>query len=100
KAPTGLKELDKGNSVSKDLQGKLGASSLPAALTVISKEAPLYARHDEFANKIAQLSQGERLVPVLQTDSGKTLWYMVKTETGTTGWVKASDVGQETVQKK
>ena len=90
-----MNELDKRNSLSKDLQGKFGASSLPAVLTVT-----LYAGHDEFANKIAQLSQGESLVPVIQTDGGKILWYMVKTQTGTTGWVKASDVRQETIEKK
>jgi hypothetical protein len=100
KAPTGLKKSDKRNSLRNDFQGKFEGSSVPAVLTVSSKEAPLYARHDEFANKIAQLSEGDSLVPVIQTDGGKTAWYMVKTQTGTTGWVKASDVRQETIQKK
>jgi len=100
KGPTGAKELDKGKSLSKGLQRELGAPSFPSVLTVISKEARLYTGHDEFASKVAHLSQGEKLVPMIQTDGGNALWYMVKTQTGTMGWVKASDVRVETIQKQ
>lgn len=68
---------------------------LPSALTVESKDAALYHRHDEFSDKLADVSQGERLIPVAETTAGNTHWYMVKTQTGLVGWVKSTDIKKE-----
>ena len=73
----------------------VGVSPMPAALTVESTEAALYARSEEWADKLTQLSRGEKLVPMVQATSANALWYMVKTETGAVGWVKASDVAAD-----
>jgi hypothetical protein len=72
--------------------GNVGASAMPAALIVESTEAALYARSEEWADRLTQLSRGEKLVPRLQATSANALWYMVHTDTGAIGWVKASDV--------
>jgi hypothetical protein len=48
---------------------------------------------------IAQLSEGEKLVPLLQSE-GSIHWYMVKTEKGLTGWVKSTDVKKDELKKK
>jgi hypothetical protein len=65
---------------------------MPSAFVVESNEAALYARSEEWADKITQLSRGEKLVPMVQATGAKALWYMVKTQTGAIGWVKSSDV--------
>ena len=49
--------------------------------------------------KIAQLSEGDKLVPLLQSE-GSINWYMVKTEKGIIGWVKSSDVRKDESKKK
>ena len=75
--------------------GDVAVSAMPAALTVESTEAALYARSEEWADKLTQLSRGEKLVPMVQATSANALWYMVKTETGAIGWIKASDVAAD-----
>jgi hypothetical protein len=70
--------------------GDLGTRSLPQLL-VAAKEAGLFPRQDDEAEKMAQLSPGETLVPLVQSTGGND-WYMVKTQQGLIGWVKASDV--------
>ena len=70
----------------------VGVSPMPAALTVESTEAALYARSEEWADKLLPLSRGEKLVPMAQATSANALWYMVKTGTGVVGWIKAADV--------
>jgi hypothetical protein len=65
---------------------------MPSAFIVESNEATLYARSEDWADKIMQLSRGEKLVPMVQATSATALWYMVKTQTGAIGWVKSSDV--------
>ena len=65
---------------------------MPVALSVESNETVLYARSEDWADKIMQLPRGEKLVPMLQATGATALWYMVKTQTGTIGWVKSSDV--------
>jgi hypothetical protein len=71
--------------------GNLGGRSLPAHLVVASKEAAVYPRQDDESEKIGRLSEGEAVVPLIQTNGGND-WYMVKTQQGLIGWVKASDV--------
>src|SRR5215471_14206477 len=72
--------------------GVPGKNPMPSAFVVESNEAALYARSEEWADKITQLSRGEKLVPMVQATGAKALWYMVKTQTGAIGWVKSSDV--------
>ena len=80
--------------------GELGGRALPARLIVITSEAGLFSRQDSEVEKIAGLVRGEKLIPLIQSE-GSISWYMVKTEKGAIGWVKASDVKQETpVQKR
>jgi hypothetical protein len=71
--------------------GNLGDRSLPSHLVVASKEAAVYPRQDDESEKIGRLSEGEAVVPLIQTNGGND-WYMVKTQQGLIGWVKASDV--------
>jgi hypothetical protein len=66
-------------------------------LVVASKEAALYPRQDDEAEKIDRLLQGETLVPMVQIAGGNE-WYMVKTYKGLIGWVKSSDVRTETAK--
>ena len=86
-------------------RGKIGSPgigdparrSLPPRLVVASKEAALYPRQDDEAEKIDRLLQGETLVPMVQIAGGNE-WYMVKTYKGLIGWVKSSDVRTETAK--
>jgi hypothetical protein len=71
--------------------GDLGGHPVPSRLVVASKEAALYPRQDDEAEKIASLVQGEVLFPLVQSVGGND-WYMVKTTKGLIGWVKSSDV--------
>lgn len=79
--------------------GDLGGRSLPARLVVSSKQAGLFPRQDDEIAQLAQLNEGEKLVPLVQSE-GSTQWYMVKTEKGLTGWVKSTDVREEPPPKK
>lgn len=78
--------------------GDLGGKALPNRLVVAVKEAGLYPKQDEETEKLAQLAQGEILVPMVQSSGGND-WYMVKTQKGVIGWVKSADV-REAKSKK
>jgi hypothetical protein len=73
---------------------------LPSGLVVESDTTALYARSEEWSDKVMQLSRGDKLIPMMKTAGGQMLWYMVKTETGQSGWVKAPDVSSNSTQKK
>ena len=79
--------------------GDVGGNSMPSVLTVESEEAVLYARSEEWADKVMELSRGEKLIPMVHTAGANTLWYMVKTQTGAIGWVKASDVNPDSIKE-
>ncbi|MGE5304701.1 MAG: hypothetical protein ACM3TN_15435 [Alphaproteobacteria bacterium] len=79
-----------GKSIS-DGVGVPGGHPVPSRLVVASKEAALYPRQDDEAEKIASLAQGDVLFPLVQSVGGND-WYMVKTTKGLIGWVKSSDV--------
>jgi hypothetical protein len=64
-------------------------------LIVASRKASLYHRQDDETEKIAELSQGDVLTPIGQTNGSKN-WYMVKTQKGVIGWIRSSDVGDVT----
>jgi hypothetical protein len=72
--------------------------ALPLRLVVAAKEAALYPRQDEEAEKMDRLLQNETLIPMVQIAGGNE-WYMVKTQKGLIGWVKSSDVRTETGTK-
>jgi len=78
--------------------GDVGGRGLPTRLVVASKVAGLYQRQDDEAEKIDQLSEGEMLVPMVQSSGGND-WFMVKTQKGAVGWVKSTDVREEKVKK-
>ena len=78
--------------------GNLGGKALPVRLVVAAKDAGLYPRQDGESEKLAQLAQGETLVPMVQSSSGND-WYMVKTQKGVIGWVKSADVKEEKAKK-
>jgi hypothetical protein len=78
--------------------GDVGGRRLPTRLVVAAKSASLYPRQDDEAEKIDQLSQGETLVPMVQSSGGND-WFMVKTQRGVIGWVKSADVKEEIVKK-
>jgi hypothetical protein len=65
--------------------------ALPSQLIVASKQAALYQSQDGESPIIAPLSEGETLIPLIQTKGGND-WYMVKTQRGFIGWIKALDV--------
>jgi hypothetical protein len=65
---------------------------------VTVEAAGLYPRQDEEAEKLALLSQGEMLVPMVKSSGGND-WFMVKTQKGVIGWVKATEVKEEFVKK-
>lgn len=79
--------------------GDLGGHALPARLVVVNKDAGLFPRQDEESKKIAQLAEGQKLIPMLQTE-GAGRWYMIKTETGLVGWVKSSEVRPEKAKQR
>ena len=78
--------------------GDIGGRALPTRLVVAIKGAGLFLRQDEESEKIAQLSEGENLVPIVQSEGG-SIWYMVKSQKGLVGWVKSTDVRQESAKK-
>ncbi len=77
----------------------VGGKPVPSGLVVTSREAALYPRQDDEAEKIAQLSQGDTVIPVGQSNGGSE-WYMVKTQKGLIGWIKSADVRAETAKKQ
>lgn len=94
KAHRGSKQRGKDQGVVQGM-ADVPTIALPSFLTTESKGAALHVRHDEFSDKLADVSQGERLIPVAETTAGNTHWYMVKTQTGLLGWVKSADVAKE-----
>jgi hypothetical protein len=68
-------------------------------LVVAVEVAGLYPRQDDESEKLAQLSQGEMLVPMVKSSGGND-WFMVKTQKGIVGWVKAAEVKEEFLKKK
>jgi hypothetical protein len=78
--------------------GDVGGRGLPTRLVVAAKDAGLFPRQDEESERIVGLSEGESLVPMVQSEGGSQ-WFMVKTQKGLVGWVKSADVKQE-AQKK
>ncbi len=78
--------------------GDLSGRGLPVRLVVAAKNAGLYPHQVVESEKIAQLTEGENLVPMVQSE-GTNQWYMVKTQKGLVGWVKSVDVRQEKAKK-
>jgi hypothetical protein len=78
--------------------GEIGGRGLPVRLVVVSQSTWLYPRQDGEAEKIAQLTQGESLVPMVQSAGGSE-WFMVKTQKGLVGWVIGADVREEKTKK-
>ena len=89
--------VTQGGAVSGEI-GNLNGKALPIRLVVAVKEAGLYPKQDDESEKLAQLAQGETLVPMLQSSGGND-WYMVKTQKGVIGWVKSIDVKEEKATK-
>ena len=79
--------------------GDLGVQPLQNRLVVVSNPAPLYQSQDDEAPKIEELRAGVILVPMIQATSGAIGWYMVKTPKGITGWVKSTDVLEQSEKK-
>ena len=75
-----------------------GRHGLPTRLIVAAKDAGLYPRQDEESERVAQLTQGESLTPMVQSAGGSE-WYMVKTQKGLIGWIKSTDVREDVVKK-
>jgi len=71
---------------------------LPSQLAMSSNEATLYSRSEDWSDKVAQLSQGQKLSPIAQTSSAGVTWFMVKAEGGIIGWIKSSDVSRASNQ--
>ena len=78
--------------------GTLGGKAVPVRLIVSTKEAGLYPKQDNESEKVAQLAQGETLVPMMQSSGGAD-WYLVKTAKGVIGWVQSGDVKEEKTKK-
>ena len=78
--------------------GDIGGRAMPARLIVVAKNAGLFPRQDDESEKIAQLLEGDNLIPMVQSEGGNQ-WYMVKTQKGLVGWVKSVDVRQEGTKK-
>ena len=78
--------------------GDLGVQLLQNRLVVGTNRAPLYQTQDDEALRLDELPTGAILVPIIQATSGGTGWYMVKTPKGTIGWVKATDVLEQSVK--
>jgi hypothetical protein len=72
---------------------------IPSGLVVVSRQIGLYPRQDDTAEKITELSEGDRLMPMIESKGGSD-WYMVKTQQGVIGWVKAVEVREDTGKKQ
>jgi len=72
--------------------------AFPVRLVVAAKEAGLYPKQDDETKQVAQLTEGETLIPMVQSSGGND-WYMVRTKQGMIGWVKSADVREEKVKK-
>jgi Bacterial SH3 domain len=100
--PQGLGPRAPGNTSqdgpARDETGNREAKGLPVRLVVAVIEAGLYPKQDDESEKVAQLSQGETLVPLVQSTGGND-WYLVKTSTGVIGWVKSGAVKEQKTKK-
>lgn len=79
--------------------GDTEGQRLPARLVVAVKAAPLYSRQDDETNEIETLSQGEHLVPMIQSTGNGSEWYLVRTEKGVVGWIKSREVKEQRAKK-
>lgn len=95
--PRAQGSVPQGRSGSSEI-GHLGGKALPNRLVVAAKETGLYPKQDDESEKLAQLPQGETLMPMLQSSGGND-WFMVKTQKGVIGWVKSVDVKEEKAKK-
>ena len=89
KASRAPSQTSKGKAVVEGIDS--GGRPVPSALFVASRQAALYPRQDDESEKVAELSLGETLIPMGQSNGGSE-WYMVKTQTGLVGWIKSADV--------
>jgi hypothetical protein len=89
--------VSQGGSRSGEL-GAISGKALPLRLTVVVKEGNLYPKQDDQSDRVAQLAQGETLVPMAQSSGGND-WYLVKTQKGVIGWVKSVDVQEDKAKK-
>jgi hypothetical protein len=94
RAPGGVTE----GGANGGIVGEVGPRGLPTRLVVASKNTGLYPRQDDESEKIEQLSQGDALIPMVQSAGGND-WFMVKTTKGVIGWVKSIDVKEEKLKK-
>jgi hypothetical protein len=88
----------KGKSVVQGV-GDVGGRPVPFGLVVVSRQIGLYPRQDDTAEKITELSEGDVLIPLVQSNGGSD-WYMVKTQQGVIGWVKAVGVREDIGKKE
>jgi hypothetical protein len=79
--------------------GDLGVQPLQKRLIVAEKGAPLYPSQDDETQKIDELSQGAILIPMIHATSGANSWYMVKTQKGSIGWVRSTDVVEQSAKR-
>ena len=80
--------------------GDTGGRPIPSGLVVMSRQIGLYPRQDDTAEKIAELYEGDRLIPMIQSNGAGNDWYMVKTQQGVIGWVRGHDVREDTGKKQ
>lgn len=93
RAPGGVTPGGSGSGAVGEVRGR----KMPTRLVVASKVAGLYLRQDDEAEKLDQLSEGEALVPMVQSSGGND-WFMVKTQKGVVGWIKSADVKEEKIK--
>jgi hypothetical protein len=98
KASTAPRQNTKGKAVLQGV-GDLGHRPVPFSLTVVSRQAALYSRQDDEAEKIDELFEGDTLIPMVHS-IGASEWYMVKTSKGLIGWVKSADIREQTAKKQ
>lgn len=79
--------------------GDTGGRPVPSGLVVVSRQSGLYPRQDDTMEKITELSEGDVLIPLVQSNGGNNDWYMVKTQQGVIGWVKAVEVREDPGKK-
>jgi hypothetical protein len=79
--------------------GDTAGRPIPSGLVVTSKQIGLLPRQDDTAEKIAELYEGDRLIPMMQSNAAGNDWYMVKTQQDVVGWVKASNVREDAGKK-